>query len=419
MKVLIWDMFELHNTGGPSGYLYNIHEYLSSHPVPQIVFLSDILGNHKEEDTVKDSNSVACGIEKEKLRSSILKRIWHGVLSVMQLTPKIKSYITKTIDYSYRAYHIQWKGIKGNINLSEYDYIHFHMLLNLRQFKNTFPEYKGKTIFTSHCPCPWTDEMIDFDRDLRFLRPIMIRQECKTYQCADYIMFPCSQAKEPYEHNRIVNKTLGLLENRTFYVPTSIISDPTINPQTIKRSDYNIPEFALVIGFFGRHNYIKGYDILKQIGQEVLDNHPDIYFLCASAGDIKPLNHPRWRELGYISNVHEIMRLCDMYVLPNRETYFDLVAIEALRAGMVLSMSDTGGNRYFHTLPDYETKGIYHFDKNDITTPVKQIESLCKMKKNNVELFNELKTSNRILYEHYFTTSKYIDSYIEAVARLA
>lgn len=40
MKVLIWDNFELQNTGGPSNYLYNIHEYLKDHPNNSIVFLS-------------------------------------------------------------------------------------------------------------------------------------------------------------------------------------------------------------------------------------------------------------------------------------------------------------------------------------------------------------------------------------------
>lgn len=36
-KILIWDkQLPLENMGGPSGYLYNIHEFLKEHPSEQI-----------------------------------------------------------------------------------------------------------------------------------------------------------------------------------------------------------------------------------------------------------------------------------------------------------------------------------------------------------------------------------------------
>ena len=42
-KILIWDLFQKVNTGGPSGYLYNLQQYLLKHPTEQVTFLSDLL----------------------------------------------------------------------------------------------------------------------------------------------------------------------------------------------------------------------------------------------------------------------------------------------------------------------------------------------------------------------------------------
>ena len=42
MKILIWDDFPKTNTGGPSGYIYNVYEHLKKHPNNQITFLSQL-----------------------------------------------------------------------------------------------------------------------------------------------------------------------------------------------------------------------------------------------------------------------------------------------------------------------------------------------------------------------------------------
>jgi glycosyltransferase involved in cell wall biosynthesis len=177
-------------------------------------------------------------------------------------------------------------------------------------------------------------------------------------------MFPCPQAKEPYEHNKKIKATLDKLNDRTFYTPTSILTESNKTVHNLSRQDYNIPESAFIIAYFGRHNKIKGFDIFRDIVSKALEANPNLYVLCAGSGEISSLRHPRWIELGFVSNVKDIMPLCDLYVLPNRETYFDLVVIEALRAGLVLNVSLTGGNKYFKTLPTSGINGIYYFDIN-------------------------------------------------------
>lgn len=411
MKVLIWDMFELRNTGGPSGYLYNIHEYLKSHPNDNIYFLSDLLP--KLDHEVQFKNDTNEDIKKQKKKKSI----WQKTLSSLNRLPKIKSIITKVIDYSYRIYHLKWTNVDPLINLNEFDFIHFHFLIHVKQFKNTYPDYRGKTIVTSHTPCPWTYETIDADPSIKYLRSIMIKQECRLYCTADYLMFPCKQAKEPYEHNRHIKSTLDKMESQTFYVPTSILPYQTNGLNIPKRSEFNIPESAFIVAFFGRHSYIKGYDILKKIAEDVLEKNPNLYFLCAGGGDIEPMNHPRWIELGYISNVKEIMQICDMYVLPNRETYFDLVVLECLRAGLPLSVSNTGGNKFFQTMSSDETHGISYFDISHPEEAVKQIEHNYTLREIDSTTYNKLRYSNIDLYNNHFSLSNFIESYIDSLTR--
>ncbi len=413
MKILIWDMFELHNTGGPSGYVYNIHSYLTQNPNPNIFFLS-------KEISVQSSNNKPVINNKydDPPKRNILKWSWHSLLQTINHTPYIKSFLTKTLDYTYRIYRIKWDNLKNRINVDEYDYIHFHFLIHIIQFRNTFPNYRGKTILTSHSPCPWTDELIDADKSLRFLRYFLYRKECKLYNCADYLMFPCPQAKEPYEHNKKIKATLDKLNDRTFYTPTSILTESNKTVHNLSRQDYNIPESAFIIAYFGRHNKIKGFDIFRDIVSKALEAHPNLYVLCAGSGEISSLRHPRWIELGFVSNVKDIMPLCDLYVLPNRETYFDLVVIEALRAGLVLNVSLTGGNKYFKTLPTSEINGIYYFDINKLEQALHNISSLYELKEKKPEEFKKLKMDNKSLFLNHFTLQKYIEVYTNNISSL-
>ena len=157
MKILIWDMFKLADSGGPSGYVFNVHKHLVQNPNPHISFLSDLLIDNK----LKNNNIIIDNNSESTIKKDITpyKKIWRLILSTLNKNSDIKSFLTKFFDYTYRIYHIKWETLK-NIDLSGYDYVHFHFLIHLQQFNNTFPDYAGKTILTTHSPCPWTTSMI-------------------------------------------------------------------------------------------------------------------------------------------------------------------------------------------------------------------------------------------------------------------
>lgn len=111
------------------------------------------------------------------------------------------------------------------------------------------------------------------------------------------------------------------------------------------RKKYNI-KTPYIISYIGRHNKIKGYDLLKDIAEKVLAERDDVTFLIGGklSPDIEPLNHPRWIELGFV-NPPDVLSISDCFILPNRQTYFDLVLLEVMSMGVPVFASATGGNK--------------------------------------------------------------------------
>lgn len=320
-KILIWYVNELTNTGGPRGYLYNIHEYLKDHPNDQITFLTDIIKPHKTKPVKKVASKNLIG--------------------------KAVDDIKQIINYTWRRYQSKCSDIAG-LNINEYDIVHVHDVAEYYRFKNTFKNYSGKVVLTNHSPCPWAyEEMQRFDRFVKLFRFVAVLRECQAYKKADYLLFPCKGAREPYEVDTRIKEIFKGNEKKFIYVPSSILDVNIDNSKIQKFSEFGIPENSFVITFFGRHNTIKGYDILKQIGESLLEKYPNLYFLCAGRGDIEPIKHPRWKELGFVNNTNELLYQSDLYISLNRETYFDLVVIEVLRSSTNLLLSSTGGNNYF------------------------------------------------------------------------
>ena len=99
-----------------------------------------------------------------------------------------------------------------------------------------------------------------------------------------------------------------------------------------------------------------------------------------------------------------------MFVLPNRETYFDLVLLEVLRQGTPVLLARTGGNKWFE---NKNVKGIFFFDYGNIDDFIAKIKEIQK-KKNMGELPNCVE-SNREFFCKTFRMKEYIDSYLEQV----
>lgn len=393
MKILIWNYRKLANTGGPEGYLFNIREHLKLHPDDRIVFYSDLINS--EKPTLRPSDK----------KLSIFGRMVNDVKQIVNLC--------------WRYFHLPIPEIPEGFNVDDYDYVHIHKIVDFYSFHNRFKDYKGKTILTTHCPCPWTDEMLDhYDGFVKLFRPIVLWWECRAYRLVDYLMFPCKGAREPYEKEAKIKKVFTTNEQKFFYVPSAIMDLKVDETKMQKFSELGIPDGSFVLSYFGRHNSIKGYDILKEVGKRLLDKYSNLYILCAGRVDIEPYKHDRWIELGFVNNIHELLYQADLYVSANRETYFDLVVLEILRSSTKLLLSSTGGNNHFKSHKETERIGLDFFDISNLDDLTRQVEDCINQKQAYPELHKQECVSNRELFLNYYTMDSFLKNYTNTIKEL-
>ena len=397
-KVLIWDItFRLANIGGPAGYLYNIHEYLRANPCEQIVFLSDLYYK-RHKASAKQSRS--CKLQ-------LIERIKNN---------KWFFRINDLFFILWKQYHICNVQLPSDLDLNNFDFVHFHQVNDVRRYASLLKHTKCKTILTTHCPCPMTEEQLaGHSWYYRLFSPWLRWQERLCYKQADYLLFPCKQAREPYEKDFQIRKLFHLLDHKFVYCP-SAIQDVVIDENKIQRfSDLGIPKDAFVVTYFGRHNAIKGYDILKQVGEQLLPKYPNLYFLCAGRGEFAPLQHPRWIELGFISNTAELLHQSDLYILPNRETYFDLIVLEVLRSATPIILAENGGNKSFLCLPEDERSGMSFCPTAEVDEFCAQTERHLKMHTDNEKHYCTLGEKNRHLWEKEYTLNRFVNNYLSII----
>ena len=398
-KVLIWDKDKvLNSSGGPAGYLFNIHEYLKSNPQQNIIFYNDLLK--------KNNNSQGVVTPKNK-----------GFLSKLKRT-KFAGFVKETI--SLYQLLIKKGTIDASIDINCFDVIHFHLIYDVLKYKKVLRGFNGKIIITSHMPEPPIEEIASncnyYGWLLRLFKEKIIKKELRELESLHpYWMFPTKYALEPYiDGSRLYKEYFSSINDRLRYVTTSILDkEVTRAPGFFK--EYGIPNNAFVITYIGRHNKIKGYDYLKQIGEILLNADNNIYIVIAGKEDpLKGLKHPRWIELGWVSNSPEIIANSDLFILPNLQTYFDIVFLEVLRAGTPIIATKTGGNKHFlYNFDKEETKGITFIDS---TNP--ESAAACILK--SIQEYNEAnRIANRDLWEKYFSMGAYIKNYANMIESLA
>lgn len=323
--------------GGPAGYLYNLKKGLEE--------------CRKQENLPVDISfysNMPSGIENNsELRKRIPKRL---------------------LEFRRALNNARFLRKKFPIDngMFAYDIIHFHSAEKMYLCRDFLNQYHGKVILTSHCPCGIYKERIDklnpFDYKL-MRNQIDKLEELDRYafERADYIIFPCKDAEEPY-FNTWPRYTSIRKDEKYRYMPTGIIAcHAKINRENYRKK-YGIPNDAFVISYVGRHNEIKGYTDLRQMGEQVLKD-PNTYFLIGGKEEpIKGLNNDRWIEVGWTTDPYSLIAASDVFVLPNRETYFDLVLLEVLSLGIPVVLSDTGGNKFFKK---YDLKGLKYFSSVD------------------------------------------------------
>lgn len=407
-RILIWDIPLLlkANSGGPAGYLYNIKSYMDNHPeIDNIIFASQ-LENRENIPNLYQSQPSKLRIIYRKIKSKKNQSIIRRFFKVLEFLNNIRTF-----------YHKDKLLPIGLETLNEFDVIHFHSAIHLVNVRHLLKDYKGKLVLTTHCPEPYSIEMLtSFFKNsfyINLFKPIFLIKEIEGWRACDYFIFAVPQAIEVYFKSKWMHRHYLNNKKKFMFCPSSINQDYDLVGIDI-RTKQNIPNGSFIISFVGRHNEIKGYDQLKIFAEKVLEKHQNVYFIIAGAETpLTRLEHPRWREIGLIDYVSDLLEQSDMFVLPNRETYFDLVTLEVLRMGTPLLLSDTGGNRYFKTFPPSEIRGLYFYEYGNIQS---QLDAFEKIYNFTPYMHSEnLRQNNMALFKKYFTTEKFIERYIKVM----
>lgn len=402
-KILIWDYnINIANSGGPAGYLYNIKEYIIKHKEENypVYFLKDLINNNESNNP----------IEKKLNKKSLKKKIINWCNNTKFLKQRIDA--LRIVKYSNSK--LYQNSIP--IDLNYFDIIHFHFCFDLLTAKNLLKDFKGKIILTSHSPQPASCEISEiitkrFSLTRFFIYKYLVSKELKSWSMADYLMFPVKEATEPYKINNNMKLFLETNKHKLLYCPSSILDTTTNSNKDWIFKQLNIPPDSFIITYVGRHNIIKGYDQLKKIGEYILKNNPKVYFVIAgNEYPIKRLNHCRWIELGWIDYGKELIANSDLFILPNKETYFDLITLEVLRAGTPILMTKTGGNKHFLSYSNTNTTGIFFYEYSNIEMASNNISNLIKLKETGE--IDEIKNYNRQLFLTHFTVKSFLERYI-------
>lgn len=383
MKTLIyWPSDELEPVGGPRGYLYN---------------LSIGLGQRSDICFLPPANcNEATGAGKLK---SMLSKV--SSLRDLHLLLKLSLMCSRTA--------------VPCVDFSQFDAVHFHSTLNLYECREALERYNGICILTSHTPCAPHEEFYSWIQGERVRKIARTRAKLDSidafaFERADYVFFPCEEAKEPYFNTwkafSKINESL-----RCLYLPTGISGCTAKTGRAEIRARYGISENAFVVSFAGRHSEVKGFSDLVRFGVDDLAIHPSDYFLIAGTeAPVKGLRHDRWIEAGWTNDPHSLISASDVFVLPNRETYFDLVFLEVLSLGVPIVATRTGGNKYFER---FNCPGVkLYSNDNELNEALEYLRSIGEDGR------RKIGAMNRKLFESRFTASRFAEAYTGALGRI-
>lgn len=385
-RVLIYmDRKQLKPTGGPIGYNYNLMSELDKSENLNIEFLNGT------SDDIQRAKDFIANIKSEFVKKIII-----------------------TLKHTFKYWRLLYgKTHTAPLDLNKYAVIHFHSTYDMFLVRDSLKSYKGTVILTSHSPTLLSRETYD---GTKMIEKVMFpwffgrleEMDRFAFTRADKIIFPCREAIEPYTH--CWKDFEQKFESKFLFLPTGINKCmPKLSRERI-REKYNIPMDAFLICYVGRHNQIKGYDRLIEIGKKEIKK-PNTYIIVAGAqGPIFAPKEERWVEVGWTNDPHSIIGAADVFLLPNRETYFDLILLEVLSIGMPIVASYTGGNKYFKK---YETKSIQLFETEDECE--RKIDVVRNMNQDERQLCGK---RNKEIFDEYFTCKMFCDNYVKIIENI-
>jgi len=381
--------------GGPSGYIANLERGITD------------LKNKTNIEIISSSQGLKSIDEKSNFKRFAEKFIGKS----------------KLLTESYYLYKFLRKDRMANINeklssvtFESNDIIHVHSVLDYYSLSKK--GILGKIVLTPHTPESIATEITNMIRlkfnsnmELNKLLGKIKKVERYAFQECEYFIFPSKEAMSIY--SEFVEGFDEYINNKKVYFNLTGCNKLKSKLDKIEfRKRYNIPEKAFLISYVGRHSKIKGYDILLDVANELKRIDPNIYIVTAGSGGIRSNSeNQNLIEIGWTDDPGSVINSSDLFLLPNRNTYFDLALLEVLSIGTPVLASRTGGNISVGKL----TNGIRLFENGNIDEIIRIILSL----KDNPELLGGMKADNIRCYNENFTITKFAERYLKILQEIS
>lgn len=373
------------NKGGPAGYLSHLYSGFAANE-PEFLYIVEPNSSIGQQGGTGRKNTLSgkCGVFYE---------------------------VKSIFSYFKKGFIVRQKYRKI---INEYDYLHVHDSESV-WYLTKFAKFKGKIILTSHRPEPLCDEVLNsikakYSGNFRFLRLFLNGIESYSYKRADAFIFPSEHAAGIYEEFPGYSK--GKLEKPIKFIITGLNKKEAnaTKKEYFKLHNIDIDPHKPIVSYIGRHNKIKGYDRVVASFDAIKQNNACV-IVAGAPGAIHYPDNEDWVELGYINDAMNLMHISDVIVIPNRNTYFDLVIIEALSMGKIVITSNTGGNLDIAK----NCEGLVLFDNNTPNACSKAISSILSMPK---EQRGILEKASKSYYEKYCTPQIFAYNYLKAISEI-
>lgn len=391
--VIYFDWFLDLRSGGPPGYLANLREGLRT------------IGCDAFDFVVREKDWKAAGPDRktEELKKPLFFDETATNFEKFQALRNKIAFVTRH----------DWLRVTPEellrINPQARRTVHAHTTIDLVKLHNTLSthgmRHRVDLVLMSHSPESPAKEWAEVEQDQG--APVsLVRQYYEAYKNLDYLafhyadtlLFPCAEAEEAYAAT-ITEFSSVFRQKRRLYIPTGA-APPAETDTGAKalRQQHDLEE-KFVVSYVGRHNSVKGYDTLCKVGARMLAEYADIAFLIG--GREGPLPAPRanrWIEHGWTKTPGDIVKASDVFVLPNKQTYFDLMLLEVLSCSVPVICSKTGGNKHF----EGQSTGILFFNT------IEELEQLIlHIRQMPQEKRKALGSENRRLYDQWYGTEQF------------
>jgi glycosyltransferase involved in cell wall biosynthesis len=191
-------------------------------------------------------------------------------------------------------------------------------------------------------------EILSMPRPMRWLLHKMLRL------CADRVVCISRAVRDSLlkEAPNLAGKSVVV------YNAVSVAGSNGVAPDIGLREELGVPQSALFVGMVGRLLHWKGQEILAEAAALVLQHHPDVRFVAVGSYFANESHYlqklesilnnlglnGRFHLVGYRSNVADVYRALDVFVLPSTKPEpFGRVTVEAMTQGCAVIATNHGG----------------------------------------------------------------------------